>query len=90
MPRPLDGWPALGGVLHRVLARDAADYIADDTRHAAEVLLRRLRRDVLRALAGLDTRAAPGRLGVGRGPLMAARAEGGWLRGSEGGDDHGR
>lgn len=80
MPRPLDGWPALGAVLHRVLTGPAVDYLAPDTRHAAEVLLRRLRRDVLRALAGTTTRTAPGRLGIGRGPLMAARAEGGWLR----------
>ena len=43
MPRPADGWPALGAVLHRVLAGPAVDWLAPDTRHAAEVLLRRLR-----------------------------------------------
>jgi len=53
MPRPVDGWPALGAVLHRVLAGPAVDYLAPDTRHAAEVLLRRLRRDVLRAIESL-------------------------------------
>ena len=83
MPRPADGWPALGAVLHRVLAGPAVDWLAPDTRHAAEVLLRRLRRDALRAIAGATTREAPARLGIGRGPLMAARAEG-WLAPAEG------
>lgn len=77
MRRP-ESWASLGSVLARVLALPPPAWVSESTRHAAGVLLRRLRRDVERVLVreGVEAGAEP--LGVDRATLYRARADG-WL-----------
>lgn len=82
MSRPATGLGSVGETLHRVLAQPLPRGVSagdSGTRHAAEVLLRRLRRDVLRMIADGGPTAAAEALGVGRATLARWRAVGGWL-----------
>lgn len=78
MRRP-ESWASLGAVLARVLALPPPAWVSESTRHAAGVLLRRLRRDVERVLSREGVEGASEPLGVDRATLYRARGAGGWL-----------
>lgn len=77
MSRPATGWAHLAAALARLVGAPAP-WLAPDTRHAAEVLLRRLTRDARAVIARQGVDAAAGPLGVDRATIYRAR-DGGWL-----------
>lgn len=79
MPRGADTWPTIGGALSRVLSLPAPLWVTPRTATLVADALASLRSDALAAMAGVTTREAPGRLGMGRTALMEALAPGGWL-----------
>lgn len=79
MPRPIDGWAAVGSVLGRVLLVGPPAWVRPETVAQMAGALAFLRRDALAAIDGADTTTAPTLLGMGRTQYMAARAPGGWL-----------
>lgn len=79
MPRPIDGWAAVGSVLGRVLLVGPPAWVRPETVAQMAAALASLRSDALAAVDGADTVTAPTLLGMGRTQYMAARATGGWL-----------
>lgn len=80
MSRPSTGWAHIASALARLVG-SPAPWMAADTRHAAEVLLRRLARDARAVVARDGAEGAAEALGIDRATVYRARAEGGWLAG---------
>lgn len=76
MPRPPEGLASVAAALARALLQPRPAWVSESTWTAAEVLLRRLRRDALRALAGGLAEGAAA-LGVHRDTVHQWRE--GWL-----------